>query len=101
MIGLALIIVSILSATQLKSVIVVDYVTAWPYEIKFNYEPGHTNDALEIRIDADETITKPEWKYNVRSEKFAYKKNQSGHKIQVSFDSNCDSMHLLINVTIN
>jgi hypothetical protein len=79
----------------------VDYITAWPYEIEFNYEAGYTNDALLIKVDDDTDITTPEWKYSPsRNEKIAYIKGQTDRKIKVKFDSNRDSMHLLINVTV-
>jgi hypothetical protein len=80
-----------------------DYITVWPYEIKFDYEDGYTNDAVNIRKDFDEDIPIPEWKYNGGqeiSEKFAYIKGQSNRKIQVRFNSNCESMHLLINLNV-
>jgi hypothetical protein len=75
-----------------------------PYEIKFNYETAsYTNDALTIKKDNSNYVTAPEWKYNGGnpvSEKFAYIKEQSSRKIQVRFDSNCNDMHLLINLTV-
>ena len=75
-----------------------------PFEIKFNYEtPGYSNDALTLKKDNDNYVTAPEWKYNAGNpiiEKFAYIKEQSSRKIQVRFDSNCDSMHLIKNLTI-
>jgi hypothetical protein len=76
-------------------------ITVWPDEIKFNYdEAGYNNDALTIRKADGSTATVPEWKYYVRSEKFAYIKSQSNRKIQVRFDSNREDMHLIINLTV-
>ena len=71
-----------------------------PFEISFNYESGNTYDALTITDDYGDEMTVPEWKYNVRSEPFAYIKNQADRRIKVSFDSNCDEMDLIINLTI-
>ncbi|MFH0757024.1 MAG: hypothetical protein V2B15_07040 [Bacteroidota bacterium] len=72
-----------------------------PYEIKFDYESGQSNDALTIRDDDGDSITKPEWKYNpFRSSNFAYIKSQTDRKIKVKFDSNCSDMHLIINLTV-
>ena len=58
----------------------IDYIEVWPYEIKFNYEPGNSNDAIDIRKDVDDDIPVPEWKKDIRSEKFAYIKSQSSRK---------------------
>lgn len=38
-----------LSFICVQSSFSIDYIEVWPYEIKFNYEPGHINDALNIR----------------------------------------------------
>ena len=77
-----------------------DYAYTWLYEIKFNYESGHSNDALDIKKNNDCDIPVPEWRWLFRSENLAYIKGQNNRKIRVRFDSNCDSMHLLINVNI-
>src|SRR4030042_3074030 len=78
----------------------IDYISVWPYEIKFDYEIGDNNDALTIRDAEGDPATVPEWKYDDRSEEFAYIKGQNNRKIQVRFDSNCESMHLLINISV-
>lgn len=64
------------------------YSLPWPpemdvYYIKFNYESGSTYDALNIRKNYSTNITVPEWQLNVRNEKIAYIKEQSGRKIKV------------------
>ncbi len=72
-----------------------------PYEIKFNYEAGQNNDALTIKKADGSAATIPEWKYSIRSDKFAYIKSQNSRKIQVRFDSNCSTtMHLVINLNV-
>ena len=63
-----------------QSSVIIDYIEVWPYEIKFNYELGNSDDALNIRKDVDDDITIPEWKKDVRNEKFAYIKGQSNRK---------------------
>jgi hypothetical protein len=79
-------------------------ISVWPKEIKFNYESGSSNDALTIKSYYGGPITVPEWNNSGRNEKFAYIKSQTNRKIKVRFDSNCsspcDSMHLLINLTV-
>jgi len=76
-----------------------DDITAWPKEIKFNYEAGNTYDAQAIKQDGD-VITAPEWIYFGKNDEFAYIKGQSDRKIQVCFNSTRESMHLLINLTV-
>jgi hypothetical protein len=75
-------------------------ISVWPYEIRFNYENGSTNDATAILNDYGMPITIPEWKLNDTNEKCCYIAGQTNRKIQVRFDSNCDSMQLLINLNI-
>lgn len=73
-----------------------------PLQIKFNYETGNSNDALKIKSGFNTDVMIPEWKYNggnVISGKFAYIKEQVNRKVQVSFDSNCSSVHLLLKLT--
>ncbi len=75
-----------------------------PYEIKFNYETGQTNDALTIRKADGSIISNPEWGYyndENENENFAYIKSQTNRKIQVRFDSNCEDIHLIVRLTIN
>lgn len=95
-----LLIIIFLSSFCVQSSFSTDYIEVWPYEIKFNHERRHNYDAVAICKNASEDIPVPEWKYGVRSEKFAYIKEQSNRTIQVRFDSNCDSMHLLINLSV-
>jgi hypothetical protein len=74
-----------------------------PFDIKFNYETGQTNDALTIRKADGTAITNPEWAsyYNEdENENFAYIISQSNRKIQARFDSNCEDMHLVIKLTV-
>jgi len=76
-------------------------ISVWPNEIKFDYDrSSYTYDALTIRENASNRVTVPEWKKDVRSNKIAYIKGYSNRKIQVSFDSNCQTMHLIINLTV-
>lgn len=76
-------------------------ITVRPYEIKFDYESGSTNDAITLRDSYGTLITKPEWKYSPsRSNDIAYIKNQTNRKVKVKFDSNCDDMQLIINLTV-
>lgn len=77
-------------------------ITVRPYEIKFDYDDtSHDDDALTILdADGDET-TPPEWKYSPsRNNNVAYIKSQTNRKIKVKFDSNCNDMHLIINLTV-
>ena len=77
-----------------------DDIGVWPYEIKFDYETGHSNDAINIRKDVNDDVSVPEWINWAQRSGFAYIKGQSNRKIQVRFNSNCDSMHLLINFNV-
>ncbi len=72
-----------------------------PYEIRFDYESGHDDDAVTIRDDDGDPLIKPEWKYSptIRNN-FAYIKSQTDRKIKVKFYSNCSDMHLIINLTV-
>lgn len=76
-------------------------ITVKPYEIKFDYETGSTDDAITLKDEYQVLLTKPEWKYSVRSNDIAYIRNQTDRRIKVKFDSNCDDMHLIINLTVN
>ncbi|NLU40358.1 MAG: hypothetical protein GXX78_15875 [Bacteroidales bacterium] len=79
-------------------------ISVWPHEIKFNFDgSSYSNDAITIRNASGGTATVPEWAYNNGSpvtEKFAYIMGQSNRSIQVRFNSNCSSMHLIINLTV-
>ncbi|NJK97705.1 MAG: hypothetical protein HC905_24850 [Bacteroidales bacterium] len=75
-------------------------ISVWPKQIKFNYEPGNTNDAIYLKLDNYNFVPVPEWVKDTPPEKMAYIAGQSNRKIQVSFDSNCENMHLLINLTV-
>jgi hypothetical protein len=77
-------------------------ITVRPYEIKFDYESGSSNDAVTLKDEYGVLLTKPEWKYSPsRENKIAYIKNQTNRKIKVKFDSNCDDMHLIINLSVS
>ena len=78
-----------------------DYVDIWPKEISFNYEAGNTDDAVDICKNYYYDIEVPEYIYSQRDTNFAYIADQSDRKIKVKFDSDCDSMHLLINISVN
>ena len=74
-----------------------------PFDIKFNHETGQTNDALTIRKADGTDITNPEWASyhnDDENENFAYIKAQSNRKLRVTFDSNCEDMHLVIKLTV-
>lgn len=76
-------------------------ITVRPYEIKFDYESGNSNDAITLKDEYGILLTKPEWKYSPsRNNKIAFIKNQTNRNIKVKFDSNCDDMHLIINLTV-
>ncbi len=80
-----------------------EYISVYPYEIKFNYESGQANDALTIRKADGSAISNPEWYYyddESENENFAYIKSQTNRKIQVRFDSNCEDMHLIVKLTV-
>ncbi|MFH1940756.1 MAG: hypothetical protein ABIL68_01535 [bacterium] len=74
------------------------YSLPWPpdmdvYYIKFNYESGHTWDALTIKKNKTTPISVPEWESGgSTNEKFAYIKSQSYRKIKAQFwiDRNWD-----------
>ena len=95
-----ILIVLFLTIFCIQSSFSIDYIDVWPYEISFNYESGNTYDAQAIKDDDWNAITAPEWKYLDDKYPFAYIKGQSNRKIRIKFDSNCDSMHLIINATI-
>ena len=73
-------------------------IVVYPRQIKFNYESGRTNDAIDIRKDYDEEISVPEWVHDGANEKFAYIRNVSDRKIQASIYSNCSPVHLDITI---
>jgi len=76
-------------------------ISIWPKEIKFNYEPGYSNDAITLKKDNDNYVPVPEWiKGEQENEKCAYIKGQSNRKIQVKFDSNSDNMNFLVKATV-
>jgi hypothetical protein len=78
-------------------------ISIWPIEIMFDYEPGHSNDAVTIKIDNDHCVPVPEWLYNDGqpiSEKLAYIKGQTNRKIKVKFSSNTSNMNFLVKASI-
>ena len=75
----------------------------WPIEIKFDYEPGHNNDAVNIKKNRYNDVPVPEWEYiggSEISENFAYIKGQTSRKIKVKFGSNCDRMNLFVSASV-
>lgn len=74
-----------------------------PFDIKFNFEAGQTNDALTIRKADGTAITSPEWasaNNEDENENFAYVISQPSRQVIVRFDSNCENMHLVIKLTV-
>lgn len=65
------------------------YCMPWPPEmdicyVKFNYQSGHTYDALTLKKNSSTTIVAPEWANGgSTNEKIAYIKSQSNRKIKV------------------
>jgi hypothetical protein len=76
----------------------------WPIEISFNYEEGHSNDALTIRENGSTEITAPEYLKEggmvVKNENCAYIKNQTNRKVKVKFYSNTSNMNFLVKATV-
>ena len=95
-------ILSIIILVNLNSstLIGADNVWVFPDTIDFNYDSNsNTYDALTISDDGGNVINVPEWIHGGPVNNFAYIVNQTNRKIKVNFDSNCNNMHLIINLT--
>lgn len=69
-------------------------------EISFNYEDGSSNDAIDIRKNATDDISVPEYVNGLRNDTSAYIKNQSSLRIKVMFNSNNSNMNYLVKATV-
>ena len=79
-----------------------DYLQVSPVEVYFNYEAGHTRDAVTISDDGTAIVNDPEWEdWCGEKHKFAYIKSQSNRSIKVRLSGGSYSglMHLLIKVS--
>ena len=72
----------------------------WPAEISFNFESGNANDAIQIKENAANTISAPEYIKDSKNENCAYIKSQGNRKIKVKFGSNNSNMNYLVKATV-
>lgn len=83
-----------------RNVVINIPIEVYPSQIKFDYETGNGNDAINIRENASTDVPVPEYVYNSTNAKLAYIEGQSSKKIQVKFNSNCENMDFIIRLTV-
>ena len=87
-----------LSSIFLQSSLCTNYATVNLSQIQFNYEEGHTNDAIKITENKNDSINDPEWRGHLFTDLFAYFIGQSNRKIKVKFTTACD-VHMFISIS--